>query len=70
MAPDGIVEAVHVAGNGLSGFGAGVKDGSPDKLGFNVLKNVSTMAKHVLSKAEGARFAVIFGARFIRAMAA
>lgn len=44
MAPDGIVEAVDVAGNGPLGLGAGLEDGPPDELGFSVLKNVSTMA--------------------------
>ena len=44
MAPNGIVEPVDVAANGLVGFLAGVEDGAPDELDFRVLKNVSTMA--------------------------
>ena len=32
--PDGIVEPVNVAANGLVGFLAGVEDGAPDELGF------------------------------------
>src|SRR3954449_5564395 len=38
MAPDGIVEPVDVAANGLVGFVAGVEDGPPDELGFQGLK--------------------------------
>ena len=34
MAPDGIVEPVDVAANGLVGTLAGVEDGPPDQLGF------------------------------------
>ena len=34
MAPDGIVEPVKVAGDGLGGLQAGAEDGPPDKLGF------------------------------------
>ena len=38
MAPDGIVEAVDVAGNGALGLGASVEDGPPDELGFECLE--------------------------------
>src|SRR6266568_1776718 len=38
MAPDGIVEPVDVAANGVVGFLAGVEDGPPDELGFQGLK--------------------------------
>ena len=38
MAPDGIVEPVNVAANGLGSLLAGVKDGPPHKLGFQRLK--------------------------------
>jgi hypothetical protein len=38
MAPDGIVEPVDVAANGLVGFLAGVEDSPPDELGFQCLK--------------------------------
>jgi putative tryptophan/tyrosine transport system substrate-binding protein len=38
MAPDGIVEPVDVAANGLVGFLASVKDGPPDELGFQGLE--------------------------------
>jgi hypothetical protein len=38
MVPDGIVEPVNVAGDGLSGFPAGVKDGPPHELGFQRLE--------------------------------
>ena len=38
MAPDGIVEPVDVAANGLVGFLAGVEDSAPDELGFKCLK--------------------------------
>src|ERR1700704_1291703 len=38
MAPDGIVEPVDIAANGLVGFLAGVEDGPPDELGFQGLK--------------------------------
>ena len=34
MAPDGIVEAVNVAANGLRRLLAGVEDGPPHQLGF------------------------------------
>ena len=34
MAPDGIVEPVDVATNGLVGILAGIEDGPPDKLGY------------------------------------
>ena len=44
MAPDGIVEAVNVAANGLGGLLAGIEDGPPHSSDFSVLKNVSTMA--------------------------
>lgn len=44
MAPDGVVEAVDVAGNGLRGFVAGVEDCSPDELGSDGLEDVSIMA--------------------------
>jgi hypothetical protein len=37
MAPDGIVEPVDVAANGLVGFLASAKDGLPDELGFQGL---------------------------------
>src|ERR1700690_941445 len=36
--PDGIVEPVNVAANGLVGFLAGVEDGPPDELGFQGLE--------------------------------
>lgn len=32
MAPDGIVEAVDIAGNGVFGLGARMEDGAPDQL--------------------------------------
>src|SRR5476649_1645942 len=38
MAPDGIVEPVDVAANGLVGLLAGVEDGPPDELGFQGLE--------------------------------
>src|ERR1700680_1861565 len=38
MSPDGIVEPVDIAANGLVGFLAGVEDGPPDELGFQGLK--------------------------------
>src|SRR5712692_1667863 len=38
MAPDGIVEPVDVAANGVVGFLAGVEDGPPDELRFQGLK--------------------------------
>src|SRR5882672_9309969 len=38
MAPDGIVEPVDIAANGLVGFLTGVEDGPPDELGFQGLK--------------------------------
>ena len=38
MAPDGIVEPVDVAANGLVGFLASAKDGPPDELGFQGLE--------------------------------
>jgi hypothetical protein len=38
MAPDGIVEPVDVAANGLVGFVTGVEDGPPDELGFQGLE--------------------------------
>ena len=38
MAPDMVVEAVDVAGNGLLGLGSGLEDGPPDKLGFQRLE--------------------------------
>ena len=38
MAPDGIVEPVDIAANGLVGFLTGVEDGLPDELGFQSLK--------------------------------
>ena len=38
MAPDGIVEPVDVAANGLVGFLASAKDGPPDGLGFQGLE--------------------------------
>jgi hypothetical protein len=44
MAPDGIVEPVNVAANGLGSLLAGVEDGPPHKLGFRVVKNVPTIA--------------------------
>ena len=44
MAPDGIVEAVDIAGNGLPGLGAGVEDGAPDELEFDLLEDVSARA--------------------------
>jgi hypothetical protein len=41
MAPDGIVEPVDIAANGLVGFLAGVEDGPPDELGFQGLTHQS-----------------------------
>ena len=38
MAPEGIVEPVDVAANGLVGIVAGVEDGPPDELGFQGLE--------------------------------
>ena len=38
MAPNGIVEPVDVAANGLVGLLASVKDGPPDELGFQGLE--------------------------------
>src|SRR3954471_22515112 len=38
MAPDGIIEPVDVAANGLVGLLAGVEDGPPDELGFQGLE--------------------------------
>ena len=38
MAPDGIVEPVDVAANGLVGLLASVKNGPPDELGFQGLE--------------------------------
>ena len=38
MAPDGIVEPVDVAANGLVGFLTGVEDGPPDELRFQGLE--------------------------------
>ena len=38
MAPDGIVEPVNVAANGLGRLLAGVEDGPPHQLGFQRLK--------------------------------
>ena len=38
MAPDGIVEPVDVAANGLVGLLAGVEDGAPNELGFQRLE--------------------------------
>ena len=38
MAPDGILEPVDVAANGLVGLLASVKDGPPDELGFQGLE--------------------------------
>ena len=38
MTPDGIVEPVNVAANGLGSLLAGVKDGPPYKLGFQRLE--------------------------------
>jgi len=34
MAPDRVVEAVDIAGNGALGLGAGLEDSAPDQLGF------------------------------------
>ena len=44
MAPDGVVEAVDIAGNGLRGLVTAIEDGAPDELDLIVLKNVSTIA--------------------------
>jgi hypothetical protein len=44
MAPDGIVEPVDVAANGLVGFLASVKMVRQTSSDIRVLKNVSTMA--------------------------
>lgn len=38
MAPDGVVEAVHIASNSCRGLGAGVEDGAPDQFGFDRLE--------------------------------
>src|SRR5271169_6307829 len=38
MAPEGIVEPVNVAANGLGSLLAGVEGGPPDKLGFEGLE--------------------------------
>src|SRR6476469_82980 len=38
MAPEGIVEPIDVAANGLVGFMAGVEDSPPDELGFEGLE--------------------------------
>ena len=38
MAPDGIVEPVDVAANGLVGLLTGVEDGPPDELEFQGLE--------------------------------
>ena len=38
MTPDGIVEPVNVAANGLGRLLAGVKDGPPHQLGFQCLE--------------------------------
>jgi hypothetical protein len=38
MTPDGIVEPVNVAGDGLDRLLPGVEDGPPDKLGFQRLE--------------------------------
>ena len=43
VAPDGIVEAVDVAGQSRLCLGPGLKGRAPDQLAFKVLKNVSTM---------------------------
>ena len=44
MAPDGIVEPVNVAANGLGSLLAGVEVVRHTSTDFSVLKNVSTMA--------------------------
>ncbi len=44
MAPDGIVEPVDIAADGLVGFLAGVEDGSQTSSDFSDLKNISTIA--------------------------
>ena len=44
MVPDGIVEPVNVAANGLGSLLAGVEDVEYTSSDFSVLKNVSTMA--------------------------
>ena len=38
MAPDGIIEPVDIAANGLVGLVAGIEDGPPDELGFQGLE--------------------------------
>ena len=44
MAPNGIVEPVDIAADGLVGFLAGVEDGSQTSSDFSDLKNISTIA--------------------------
>ena len=38
MAPDGVVDAVDIAGNGLRGLVTGIEDGAPHELGFDRLE--------------------------------
>lgn len=38
VAPDRVVEAVDIAGNGLRGLVTGIEDGAPDHLGFDRLE--------------------------------
>ena len=38
MTPDGIVEAVDVAPDGVLGLGPSLEDGAPDQLGFQGLE--------------------------------
>ena len=38
MAPNGVVEAVDVAGDGLLGFSPGLEDGTPDEFGLQRLE--------------------------------
>ena len=44
MAPDGIVEPVDVAADGLVGFLTGVEDGPPDELGFQLRRRTGSTA--------------------------
>jgi hypothetical protein len=44
MAADGVVEAIDVTAGGGCGVGACFEGSAPDELGFQRLKNVSTMA--------------------------
>jgi hypothetical protein len=50
MAPDGIVEPVDVSANGLVGFLASVKNGSPDELGFRSFQTSIGCAEPALAR--------------------